>query len=154
VRRFPDCSDIQVSLYAILGRVAVLPIRCDSVYISAVYRLRREFPGRRLEAVIQQYSPNMTNMWPYLRQREQEILTRKRAYQASFLSQALDGRYNISERLWTSPDHVKQTTIAVRSAPPTEYISFFACFQHAINQVFTHTFVFLNLHYWGNRQPV
>lgn len=93
-------------------------IFCFLAYISAVHRLRRDFPGRRLEAVIQQYSPNMTNMWPYLRQRENEVSTRKQAYRASFLNLALKGHNMILGRLWTSPDHVKQITIAVRSDVP------------------------------------
>jgi hypothetical protein len=57
----------------------------------------------------------MTNFWPYLRQREQEVLERKNAVMNSFLQQAFRGPSElISERLWSSPDNEKQVTVAMR----------------------------------------
>lgn len=55
------------------------------------------------------------NFWPYLRQREQEILERKKAVTGSFLFPALRGPGDlISARLWASPDNEKQLTVALR----------------------------------------
>ena len=55
------------------------------------------------------------NFWPYLRQREQEILERKNAVMGSFLFPALQGPSDlISTRLWASPDNEKQLTVALR----------------------------------------
>lgn len=57
----------------------------------------------------------MTNFWPYLRQREQEVLERKNAVMSSFLQPAFRGLSGlISERLWSSPDNEKQVTLALR----------------------------------------
>ncbi|KAJ6584873.1 hypothetical protein B0H19DRAFT_1015632 [Mycena capillaripes] len=58
----------------------------------------------------------ITNLWPYLKQRNQELSTRKQRYSSSFLSRFFsDGARNpISERLWTSPDHERQIVIALR----------------------------------------
>ncbi|KAF9468607.1 hypothetical protein BDZ94DRAFT_1245823 [Collybia nuda] len=56
----------------------------------------------------------MTNMWPYLRQRETELFMRMQIYRESFLNQALKGHDRISVRLWTSPDNAKQITVAIR----------------------------------------
>jgi hypothetical protein len=57
----------------------------------------------------------MTNFWPYLRQREQEVLERKNAVMSSFLQPAFRGSSGlISERLWSSPDNEKQVTLALR----------------------------------------
>ncbi|PFH53921.1 hypothetical protein AMATHDRAFT_53581, partial [Amanita thiersii Skay4041] len=56
----------------------------------------------------------MTNMWPYLRQRQQEVSTRKTMYSKSFLSKTVKEWYTLSEHLWTSPDHEKQVIIALR----------------------------------------
>jgi hypothetical protein len=60
-------------------------------------------------------SPLMTNFWPYLRQRDQEILERKSAVMSSFLQPAFQGPSGlISERIWSSPDNEKQVTLALR----------------------------------------
>jgi hypothetical protein len=57
----------------------------------------------------------MMNFWPYLRQREKEILERKNAVMSSFLFPALRGPGDlISTRLWASPDNEKQLTVALR----------------------------------------
>jgi hypothetical protein len=57
----------------------------------------------------------MTNFWPYLRQREQEVLERKNAVMNSLLQPAFRGPSGpISERLWSSPDNEKQVTLALR----------------------------------------
>ncbi|KAH9080235.1 hypothetical protein EDB83DRAFT_2337985 [Lactarius deliciosus] len=71
----------------------------------------------RLFLVLQQYGPSslMVNFWPYLRQREQEILERKNAVMSSFLLPAFRGPgVLISARLWASPDNEKQLTVALR----------------------------------------
>jgi hypothetical protein len=86
------------------------------VYSSAYHKLSRDFSGRRLSLVLQQaHSPLMTNFWPYLRQREQEVLERKNAVMNSFLHPVFRGPSRlISERLWSSPDNEKQVTLALR----------------------------------------
>ena len=56
----------------------------------------------------------MTNMWPYLHRREHELLFRKQKYHESFLAKVFKHTSPISERLWSSPDHEKQITVAVR----------------------------------------
>lgn len=59
----------------------------------------------------------MTNMWPYLRLRRQELAQRRGMYEASFLSRVFErNRAIISPRLWTSPDHEHQAMMVVRCA--------------------------------------
>ncbi|KAG6850059.1 hypothetical protein H0H93_001609, partial [Arthromyces matolae] len=81
-------------------------------YNSAVHRLNREFPGLRLKSVAKRCSPSTTNMWPYLRVRQDEKTTRRSIFEASFLGKAVGGNYSISNGLWASPDNEKQATIA------------------------------------------
>ena len=72
--------------------------------------------------MLQQHGPSslIINFWPYLRQREQEILERKSAVLSSFLFPALRGpRDLISARLWASPDNEKQLTVALRFGVPS-----------------------------------
>jgi hypothetical protein len=88
-------------------------LRAVAAYISAVHRLSQSFPGRRLNLLMSQYSPKMTNFWPYLQQRQKEVLERQRIYGDSFLGRAIN-QDCISQRLWTSPDSAKQVTVAVR----------------------------------------
>ncbi|KAF9014544.1 hypothetical protein BDZ89DRAFT_1166791 [Hymenopellis radicata] len=85
-----------------------------AAYISASYRLLHDFSGYRFGLVLQTYPQNMTNMWPYLRQRRAELAERRSKYKASFLSTAFGGREMIASQLWMSPDHDKQITIAIR----------------------------------------
>jgi hypothetical protein len=87
---------------------------CSSVYLSALNVLIENFSGRRLALVMQDYPLNMTNMWPYLRIRQREVVSRIKAYQESFLGRLLGGRQIISEKLWMSPDHERQIVVAVR----------------------------------------
>lgn len=59
----------------------------------------------------------MTNFWPYLRQRKEEVLQRKNAVMSSFLQSAFRGPSElVSERLWSSPENEKQVTVALRFA--------------------------------------
>ncbi|KAJ7459732.1 hypothetical protein FB451DRAFT_1045665 [Mycena latifolia] len=87
-----------------------------AVYLSAFYRLSRNFAGKRLSAMLAKHPQAMTNMWPYLEQRTQELSTRKQIYASSFLGRLFpSGAGNpISEHLWTSPDHERQIVIAIR----------------------------------------
>ncbi|KAH9480512.1 hypothetical protein JR316_0007112 [Psilocybe cubensis] len=85
-----------------------------SAYLSAFHQLLRKFPGKRLQTVLSRYSVNMTNFWPYLHFREKEMELRKRIYEQSFLPSALKDGFDIDERLWSSPDHEKQLTVALR----------------------------------------
>ncbi|KAG6868614.1 hypothetical protein C0993_000417 [Termitomyces sp. T159_Od127] len=85
-----------------------------AVYISAAQRLIRDFSGCRLTSMMKRYSPNTTNMWPYLIARKTEYINRQNTFQTSFLGKAFAGRYTILNRLWTSPDHAKQATVAAR----------------------------------------
>ena len=87
------------------------------VYSSAYYKLCKDFYGQRLFLVLQQYGSSslMMNFWPYLRQREQEVLERKSAVMSSFLLPAFRGPGDlISAHLWASPDNEKQLTVALR----------------------------------------
>ncbi|KAJ7147548.1 hypothetical protein C8R43DRAFT_1195974 [Mycena crocata] len=88
----------------------------ELLYLSAFQRLTQNFAGKRLSMVLAKHSQAMTNMWPYLKQRTQELSFRKYKYNASFLSRLFpSGTSNpISERLWTSPDHERQIVIALR----------------------------------------
>ena len=57
----------------------------------------------------------MTNFWPYLLQREREVLDRKKAAMGSVLRPAFQGPVDIiSARLWSSPENEKQLTVALR----------------------------------------
>ncbi|KAF8964182.1 hypothetical protein BDZ97DRAFT_914993 [Flammula alnicola] len=85
-----------------------------SAYLSAVNQLSRKFLGKRLQNTLLDYSSKMTNFWPYLRHRHEEAKERQSIYEASFLGRAVKGVYGIAEGLWSSPDHEKQATIAVR----------------------------------------
>lgn len=55
-----------------------------------------------------------TNLWPYLKAREQELFNVRQTYNKSFLGAYFIGKKVICERLWTNPDHEKQITIAMR----------------------------------------
>lgn len=63
----------------------------------------------------------MTNMWPYLRQREAELSYRKKQYGDSFLGRYFKNKNVISEHLWSSPNHEKQIAVVVRSVSPSTY---------------------------------
>lgn len=87
-----------------------------TVHLSALHLLSRDYAGRRLNAILEQYPKNMTNFWPYLRLRMAEVSERRQAFKQSFL-----GRYTYSigydpltNHLWTSPDDEKQVDIATR----------------------------------------
>ena len=89
----------------------------STVYSSAYYKLCKDFSGGRLSIVLQQYGSASLkmNFWPYLLQREQEILERKDVVMNSFLLPAFRGPGDlISVRLWASPDNEKQLTVALR----------------------------------------
>ncbi|KAK0201682.1 hypothetical protein DFS33DRAFT_1349169 [Desarmillaria ectypa] len=86
-----------------------------AVYLSANQKILRNFSGRRFALLLQAYPQNMTNMWPYLQQRSQELAQRREMYHASFLSHVFKrNKAIISPQLWTSPDHEHQAMIAVR----------------------------------------
>ncbi|KAF9242561.1 hypothetical protein BU15DRAFT_43896 [Melanogaster broomeanus] len=87
-----------------------------AVYLSAAHILSRHYPGRRLDAVLEQYPQNMTNFWPYLRLRTDEAFARRQAFKRSFLGRYTDSlSYDpLSGHLWASPDDEKQVEIALR----------------------------------------
>ncbi|KAK0221972.1 hypothetical protein IW262DRAFT_1377186 [Armillaria fumosa] len=86
-----------------------------AVYLSASQRILRGFSGRRFALLLEAYPQNMTNMWPYLRLRNQEVAQRRGMYEASFLARVFErNEMVISPRLWTSPDHEHQAKMAVR----------------------------------------
>ncbi|KAF8158305.1 hypothetical protein B0H34DRAFT_859112 [Crassisporium funariophilum] len=85
-----------------------------SAYVSAAHQLTACFPGLRTRKTLERYSPKVTDFWPYLNQRRQEVSKRKTAYKQSFLGRALNGLCDISDGLWLSPGNEKQATIAVR----------------------------------------
>jgi hypothetical protein len=94
--------------------IRVVFTRCPTVYLSAGYILTQRFSGHRLTRLIQDYPLNRTNMWPYLRLRQVEFISRTQAYQNSFLGKYLKNHNSISERLWTSPDNERQVVVALR----------------------------------------
>jgi hypothetical protein len=85
-----------------------------AVYLSASHRLIQTFSGRRLAYMFNRYPQNMTNFWPYLWSREQELLFRQKSYNRSFLAKFFGHRNPISQRLWKSPDNPKQIIVATR----------------------------------------
>lgn len=101
-------------IYLFLSTSFSWPDSVFSVYLSAVQRLALNFGGRRLAVFIQEYPQNRTNMWPYLRFRELELSSRKARYEQSFLARYFTSSNPISAHLWTSPDHERQITVAVR----------------------------------------
>ncbi|KAG0703794.1 hypothetical protein DFH29DRAFT_915118 [Suillus ampliporus] len=85
------------------------------VYLSAAHILTQKYHGRRLNQIMTRYPQNTMNMWPYLRQRQNEVAFWRQAFQDSFV-----GRYNstlridpLSARLWASPDNEKQVVVAL-----------------------------------------
>ena len=111
----PVALTSSVSVFVFLALNQIGSARTSKVYLSAGHILKRDFAGKRLDAVTKRNPPAMTNLWPYLRARQEERSSRLKAYEASFLSTALEGRLApIHRRLWGSPDHEKQAAIAVR----------------------------------------
>lgn len=58
----------------------------------------------------------MTNFWPYLRSRVDEVSNRRHAFDQTFLGQYINviGYNPLSAHLWTCPDDEKQIDIALR----------------------------------------
>lgn len=80
--------------------------------------LTQKYHGRRLNQIMKRHPQNTTNMWPYLRQRQNEVAFWRHAFQNSWV-----GRYNsllgidpLSARLWASADDEKQVVVALRYA--------------------------------------
>ncbi|KAG2101048.1 uncharacterized protein F5147DRAFT_639897 [Suillus discolor] len=87
-----------------------------AVYLSATRMLTQKYHGRRLNQIMKRHPQNTTNMWPYLRQRQNEVAFWRHAFQNSWV-----GRYNsllgidpLSARLWASADDEKQVVVALR----------------------------------------
>ena len=89
-----------------------------TVYLSAIHILDCKFRGKRSAKDMKPYSHAMTNFWPYLRTREKEAANRERIYARSFLRplEVAAKLVSISPRLWASPDHDIQATVAARCA--------------------------------------
>ncbi|KAI0042156.1 hypothetical protein FA95DRAFT_1564602 [Auriscalpium vulgare] len=87
-----------------------------AVYASAYEILSRKYAGRRFNTMQQQNAGRMQmlNLWPLLRQWEDEVCARRAAIDATFLGTVYRGDYPVSKRLWASPDHYRQLTIAMR----------------------------------------
>lgn len=73
-----------------------------------------EYSGNRLDEIKNNYLQATTNMWPYLRIRQEEASLQRSAYQDSFLGEFYKDFEPISPRLWKSPDNSKQYEIALR----------------------------------------
>jgi hypothetical protein len=82
--------------------------------LSAIPRLSKEFCGKRLDKESQKYSQSMTDMWPYLRIRENEVARRRMIYQKSFIAGFYKDFEPISWMIWKSPDNPKQYEVAIR----------------------------------------
>jgi hypothetical protein len=65
---------------------------------------------------MKRYPQNMTNMWPYLRQRQNEMSFWRGIFQNSFVGRYISalGIEPLSARLWASPDDEKQVIVALR----------------------------------------
>ena len=98
------------------------------MFLSASVILDRDFLGRRYAQIKQRYPVSMTNYWPYLRQRLDEVAERKCVFQRSFLPRLFGNRVPISQDLWCSPDNEKQLVIATRYVNcSTKLVSTNAC---------------------------
>jgi hypothetical protein len=92
------------------------------VYLSATHTLVRDFPGSRLEIIRSGIKePRMTNMWAYLYARQDEVATRRKTFEQTWLGhcfktgiQGLCNGNPISSRVWTSPDDERQIVVALR----------------------------------------
>ncbi|KAI0700037.1 hypothetical protein C8T65DRAFT_728852 [Cerioporus squamosus] len=91
-----------------------------AVYLSASCILTGKYHGHRLQDdVLRKHSQAMTNMWPYLRARELEVVERRRAYESTFFARFFQKcrlANPVSSRLWASPDSPRQLLVAVRFA--------------------------------------
>ncbi|KLO12214.1 hypothetical protein SCHPADRAFT_875780 [Schizopora paradoxa] len=85
-----------------------------AVYLSAVEILSRNFQGRRLATLLQQYPSTTMNFWPYLRDREREKKGHQTFYQESCSSRFFGEHIPVSQNLWASPDYENQAGIAMR----------------------------------------
>ena len=88
--------------------------------------MKHSFSGKRLTCLICSLSTrgltlNMTNLWPYLRCRQQEASQRNREFTsgwvAKFIRETSHCLLPMAERLWRSPDHEEQFLVVQRSAP-------------------------------------
>ncbi|KAF9513336.1 hypothetical protein BS47DRAFT_1317640 [Hydnum rufescens UP504] len=86
-----------------------------AVYLTAQTILKRHFSGSRLEAYLLPLKGSLAqlNVWSYLRQRQHEGVTRREAYDRSFLV-GLAGPHAVSDHLWASPDHERQIVVVLR----------------------------------------
>lgn len=82
-----------------------------TVYVSAQFLLSR-FPGKRTEHVYSTSHDALTNLWPNLLMREEELRTLRSEYSTSFLVRILPDP--LSARLWTNPDDTRQVRMAMR----------------------------------------
>ncbi|KAG2070344.1 hypothetical protein BDR04DRAFT_1018999 [Suillus decipiens] len=87
-----------------------------AVYLSATHILTQKYHGCRLNQVMKCYPQKTTNMWPYLRQRQNEVAFWRHAFRNSWV-----GRYifsfgidPLSAHLWASADDEKQVVVALR----------------------------------------
>ncbi|KAG8737237.1 hypothetical protein FRC10_008407 [Ceratobasidium sp. 414] len=93
-----------------------------AVYLSATHTLMRDFPGSRLNAVQANIKePRMTSMWAYLRARQKEAETRRKAFEQTWLGRCIQkedisvcNRNPVSAQMWTSPDDERQIVVALR----------------------------------------
>ncbi|KAG2359486.1 hypothetical protein BDR07DRAFT_1292220, partial [Suillus spraguei] len=87
-----------------------------AVYLSATHILTQKYHGRRLNQIMKHYPQRTTNMWPYLRQRQNEVAFWRHAFRNSWVGRYISsfGIDPLSARLWASADDEKQVVVALR----------------------------------------
>ncbi|KAF8335438.1 uncharacterized protein EI90DRAFT_3287941 [Cantharellus anzutake] len=88
-----------------------------AVYLSALSILQHRYAGDRLEEYLKPFRTSLSqlNLWPYLRYRQAEQASRRKAFNESFLgNQFLAGHLPIDCRLWCSPNNERQIVVAIR----------------------------------------
>ena len=91
------------------------------MYLSAFWILQHRYAGVRLEEYLQPFKSSLSqlSLWPYLRYREAEQASRRKAFNESFLvNKLLVGASPFHRHLWCSPDHERQILLAMRYDPP------------------------------------
>src|SRR6266404_6136478 len=100
-----------ISLAIMQIRTHGLSIDDVSVYVSAQFLLL-QYPGKRSDQVYSTSQDAVTNLWPYLLMREEELRVLRSEYSKSFLVKILPDA--LSARLWTNPDDPRQVRMAMR----------------------------------------
>ncbi|PVG02724.1 hypothetical protein CPB86DRAFT_696489 [Serendipita vermifera] len=83
-----------------------------AVYVSCQFVLFERFPGERTNAILARAQDCFSNLWPYLRYRQQELESLKTLYSNHFLSRWMPRP--MSENLWTNPSKGDEVASVLR----------------------------------------